>query len=61
MYDALGRQTETVNALGFRTTSVYDDGGNVLRTIDQAAKTYTYTYDNLDRQITVTDPGGGVA
>ena len=71
-YDSLHRQiTETGpdpdgggSQLPSLTTTVYDDAGNVSQTIIRLTSTdnqvLTYAYDDLDREISVTDARGGV-
>jgi YD repeat-containing protein len=37
-YDKAGRQTHSIDALGYVTKNLYDSAGNVIQTIDYAAK-----------------------
>jgi RHS repeat-associated protein len=49
-YDALGRQTRTVDPDRGVTTSVYDGLDRVVQTTDAMARTISTAYDELDRQ-----------
>jgi YD repeat-containing protein len=64
-YDALGRQTRTVDPGGVATVAEYDLNGQVTRQIVDAGAgklnlTTTTTYDQRGKTLTVTDPGGTV-
>ena len=52
-YDGLNRLTETVDALGYTSTSAYDHNGNLTGTTDNDGHVTTYQYDALNR-LTVT-------
>jgi RHS repeat-associated protein len=57
-FDARGRLTSSTNRLEGERTATYDADGNVLTetTVDG---TTTYTYDSLDRALTLTTPEEG--
>jgi RHS repeat-associated protein len=55
-YDAADRLEYEQDALGKRTTTVYDSGGNVVARVDALSKRTTFTYDARDRLETVRDP-----
>jgi RHS repeat-associated protein len=63
VYDALGRQIRSVDALGsgpgdshHATFTVYDALGNVLSVTDPEGNTTSYSYDRLNRLMKDTDP-----
>jgi RHS repeat-associated protein len=71
LYDALNRQTVTIDASLNRTTSLYDAVGNVTQVTNARGHATQYLYDALNRQsVTVDalthrtttefDPGGNV-
>jgi len=49
-YDALNRQTVTIDSLSHNTTTVYDAAGQVSSTTDVRGTTSSYLYDTLGRQ-----------
>ncbi|WP_164102594.1 RHS repeat-associated core domain-containing protein [Candidatus Laterigemmans baculatus] len=59
-YDAQGRRTKTIYAVGTAdeafTASAYDAHGNVLSRTDELGNVTTYTYDDLNRQTSITTP-----
>lgn len=62
-FDAIGRHVSTLSAGDILTVNTYDLRGNTLSTTQSFgdgsdARTTTYTYDLLDRQVLVTDPEG---
>jgi RHS repeat-associated protein len=57
-YDAADRLVSTQDALGNRTTTVYDSGGNVQATVDPNGNRVTYTYDARNRPVEARDPLG---
>ncbi|EAQ79300.1 Calx-beta domain-containing protein [Blastopirellula marina] len=63
-YDQYGNLTKTTYAVGTTdeafTTATYDAAGNMLTETDELGNTTTYTYDSLDRVISITssDPDG---
>ena len=67
-YDAGGRLQATTDARGVRTVLSHDAANRILtRTVDPNGAGYTgmnlvtsYSYDAFGRQVSVTDPGGGV-
>ncbi len=48
------------NALGGVFSYAYDAVDNVIRTTDEANRTFQYAFDSLNRLTKVTDPLGGV-
>jgi|GEM_PF-1838684 len=60
-FDALNRQTSSVDANGVTTTTIYDAAGNVINTIDGLGNTTTFAFDQLNRRTSVTDPAGDVS
>ncbi|WIN00700.1 RHS repeat-associated core domain-containing protein [Actinoplanes oblitus] len=58
-YDLLGRQIETVDPDKGKTTSTYNDLGDLLTTTDARNQVLAYSYDSLGRQTGVYD--GSVA
>jgi len=55
------RQTEVQNALGYRTTTVYDGDGRVLATVDPLNRRTNYSYDMAGQVRTTQDVLGNVA
>ena len=60
-YDPLNRETGSTDPLQNQTTRVYDSGGNLTVEEDptpagQTARTTTYSYDSMNRVVTVTAP-----
>lgn len=56
----MDRETGSTDALNDITTLTYDSGGNLIEDQEptpsgSAARTATYTYDSLNRVVTVTD------
>ncbi len=49
LYDALNRQTVTIDANSHRTTMLYDQAGNVTSVTDPLSHTTQYEYDALNR------------
>ena len=56
--DAVGRQTATIDALGNRTTTIYDAAGRVATVIDADSTRTTFVYDAVGNRTMVTDPLG---
>src|SRR5262249_14863163 len=50
-YDKLNRVVTTIDALGFRTTSVLDADGNLLWVEDPNGNMTAFTYDELNRRL----------
>ncbi|WP_136808275.1 RHS repeat-associated core domain-containing protein [Desulfosediminicola flagellatus] len=57
-YDANGRMTSIINALGEVTTIAFDLLGRRTRQEDPNAGIYTYRYDGMGRLVAQTGPGG---
>ncbi len=55
---ACGNQTVITDALGGKTTSVYDANGNLTSVTDAAGNTTRYTYDKLGQVTSTTDAEG---
>ena len=60
VYDAAHRRLSVQDPSGGITTTVYDDAGNVVQSIDPLGHTTTYLYDQLNRLSETTDALGGV-
>ena len=57
-YDSFGRYSASVDALGFRTTSVYDGLDRAIATIDALGNRSTTVYDADDRVASFIDARG---
>jgi RHS repeat-associated protein len=57
-YDAAGRQTGLLDALGNRTTMTYDAVGNLLTTVDPRGAVTTTVYDGRNRLVGQVNPAG---
>lgn len=61
-FDAMGRKTEEIDALGNRTEFHFDSLGRLIQKTTTKAEqtsenvTWTYSYNLLDHPITITDP-----
>ncbi len=58
VYDALGRQVETYDKLGRKTSFEYDEMGRLVKTTHADLTTDESTYDNEGRRLTSKDRGG---
>jgi RHS repeat-associated protein len=54
-YDAVDQLLKVTDSIAGETVFTYDPAGN-LRSINAHGKTTSYTYDNANRVVTVTDP-----
>ncbi|GAA5097114.1 RHS repeat protein [Wohlfahrtiimonas larvae] len=52
-FDALGRETKSIDALGFANESIYDGNGQLTTSIDALGNQTKYEYDALGRQTKV--------
>ena len=59
-YDVCGNVTVVTDALGGKTTRVYDSNGNLLSVTDSEGYTTSYTYDKLGRVTSTIDANGAV-
>ncbi|MGQ5522076.1 LysM peptidoglycan-binding domain-containing protein, partial [Chitinimonas sp. PSY-7] len=57
-YDMLGRETSTVDALGFRSSKTYDARGNLASETNGAGGVTRHEYDVLGRETTRIDGNG---
>lgn len=57
-YDALGNNTEVIDAEGNHTYAEYDHFGNLLRSVDGNGGVTTFIYDNDNRLTSKTDAEG---
>ena len=57
-YDKIGRNTAIVDALGNRTTFLYNAKSQLESMTDPMGRTYTYSYDDNGNRIKTTYPNG---
>ncbi|WP_343638233.1 LysM peptidoglycan-binding domain-containing protein [Roseateles sp.] len=60
-YDAAGRRTATINAMGLRTSSEYDAFGNAVKVTDPLGNAGYFYFDKLNRVTLQVDPEGYAA
>jgi|CXWL01.1.fsa_nt_gi RHS repeat-associated protein len=60
VYNAIGKQSQTTDALGHMTSYVYDDLGRLIKTTYPDGSFETSTYDLEGRKISSTDKAGHV-
>ncbi|WP_431256772.1 hypothetical protein ACQ86G_18980 [Roseateles chitinivorans] len=57
-YDAAGRRTSTINAMGLRTSTAYDAFGNAVKVTDPLGNVGYFYFDKLNRVTLQVDPEG---